>query len=157
MPVLKVGARRVHLFGSSRGGWYPDAEVARFLAQSRRLESRRTVDSFFNRPTGINDGELTGIESPDTDRGPAVPLDEVVRQGWPGVKITHRGNPRKREREKERKRVGTMEPPVKRGTDARWTKIAMVRREKKRVRRNDERKGRETLTERDRERRNLWY
>lgn len=101
MPVLKVGARRVHLFGSSRGGWYPDAEVARFLAQSRRLESRRTVDSFFNRPTGINDGELTGIESPDTDRGPAVPLDEVVRQGWPGVKITHRGNPRKREREKE--------------------------------------------------------
>lgn len=28
----------------------------------------------------------------------AVTLDEVVRQGWPGVKITHRGNPSERRR-----------------------------------------------------------
>lgn len=63
------------------------------------LELLWMVDSFFNRQTGDKRSWIDGIESLDTDRGSAVPLDEVVRQGWPGVKITHRGNLRERSKD----------------------------------------------------------
>lgn len=59
------------------------------------------------------------------------------------------------EREKERKRAGTMEPPVKRGTDARWTKIAMVRREKTREKERRKKGERDVDRERQREKESL--
>lgn len=91
---------------SSRIGAFESSQGVRTLVRNGGtirvsrggLELLWTVDSFFNRQTGDKRSWIDGIESLDTDRG-SVPLDEVVRQGWPGVKITHRGNLRERSRD----------------------------------------------------------